>query len=74
MNSLFDEAKLKNKFVSKLQRALVLVCFLKKNYIKMTENKLKIRFIFKHNIQAHIQALKHTCKTVCCTKNTRHDK
>ena len=25
----------------------------------MTENK-KVRFIFKHNIQAHIQALKHT--------------
>ena len=36
----------------------------------MTENKLKVRFIFKHNIQAHIQALKHR---VCCTKNTRHD-
>ena len=27
----------------------------------MTENKLKV---FKHNIQAHIQALEHTFKTV----------
>ena len=34
----------------------------------MTENKLKACLIFKHTIQAHIQALKHTCKTVCCIK------
>ena len=34
----------------------------------MTENKLKVCFIFKHNIQAHIQALKHTFKTVAVQK------
>ena len=62
------KGQIKNRFVSKLPPALVLVCALVPLQIrtfiliyfflfqkKVTENKLKVRFIFKHNIQAHLQ-------------------
>ena len=49
------------------------IFFRRRKWLK-TNSNLKVHFIFKHDILAHIQAWKHTFKTVCCTKDTRHDK